>query len=124
MAETREVLEPIVNTSPKELPVPEFNKKEIEKLIDNKIDAIPEVQPGTKLYKHDVTLSGDGPGKVVFINNQPNPYASMSELTSDLENHPILLSSYGNDFTSASAGASGLIQIFALTLVSDTVTEL
>lgn len=79
---------------------------------------------GTKLYKHVVALSGEGPSQVVFINNQPKSYASMSELTSDLENHPILLSDWGNDFTSASAGASKLIQIFVMTLVSDTVTPL
>lgn len=42
MAETREVLEPIVNTEPKELQVPEFNKKEIEEIVvDNILKLLP-----------------------------------------------------------------------------------
>ena len=71
MAQTTETLEPIVGNSPKELPVPQFNRDEILEVVQDGIDKGKVELPsgGTKLYKHDIEikLTGSTRSSIVTI---------------------------------------------------------
>lgn len=58
MANTTEILEPIVGNSPKKLPVPQFNRDEVLEVVQDGIDKGKlELPPGgTKLYRHTISF--------------------------------------------------------------------
>ena len=57
-------LEPKINQEPKELIVPEYNKKELENLIKQVLAESGGSSGGTKLYQHDMTIEINATGDI------------------------------------------------------------
>lgn len=88
MVDTTETLEPIVNNSPKELPVPQFNADEVCKVVQDGIDhakiLLPAAESGTKLYKHVLKFSGGTPNKyLTIITAKSSAYTDKTSVQND-----------------------------------------
>ena len=82
-------LEAIVVTSPKELQVPEFQKKEIVGIVNEGIQAgtvvLPAAESGTKLYSHSCLCATSGPSKTVVFVTTSNVALDVSGIKSLLK---------------------------------------
>lgn len=72
----------------KDLPVPDFNKKEIEGIAVESVKkeiAAGNIPTGTKLYKHTVTLKKNAsPYNFVIINSKKSSYSDINDVYDDL----------------------------------------